>query len=336
LENNYRVGIIGAGAIVESSHIPVLKVLPGISIQWVYDRDTSRSQLVSKMFRIPVLENEEMEKAIEDIDICLLTIPYGARRKYIELCAAKGKALYVEKPFAITAGEHIDYCKLFQPYELAIGFQRRYYQTAGLLKNLVRSELFGRLQKIQFNQGYFALKGNKPFLSDAALAGGGVIIESAIHTLDQLLLITGATAVNVKDALSLQKNGIDYDSKFETVLSGKDIFIEVGAGISSMRNLSNGVHFFFEHASVMCSMSPDEKPGIFDKNGKRLSLDIGRIENGDNAGENARSIGAAFYFFWKDFLSAIGTKSPNMTSAVNSLLTTSWIEQVYTKINHRS
>ena len=334
MNKKYKVGIIGAGAIVESSHVPVLKILPDLVVEWVFDRDIKRSELVSAMFNVPVLDSGNIAAAIAGIDICLITIPYGARRQYIDYCVSEKKALYVEKPFAVSKKEHQDWCDLFAPGQLAIGFQRRYYRVTALLKKIVDEAPFGKLKAIRFNQGYFALKGSKEFLSNAALSGGGVIIESAIHTLDLLLLITGATSVEVQAVESLQKNGIDYDTVFHSVLSCKNNSVDVHIEVSALRNLDNGVHFIFEHASVSCGMSPDEKIKIFDVNGRPINLALGLTDIPGTRAEYARSISASFYHFWSDFLYAVDTKTPNNTSAVNSLLTTGWIEQVYTKINN--
>ncbi len=139
----YKVGIIGAGAIVELSHIPVLKNLEEIEIAWQYDKSVERSAVITKMFQVPALKEEELDSAIQQIDICLLTVPYGARKYFIEKCASKNKSLYVEKPFATKSDEHINYCSLFPAYKLAVGFQRRYYKIVYDLQKIIGSRIFG-------------------------------------------------------------------------------------------------------------------------------------------------------------------------------------------------
>ena len=84
--NNYKVGIIGAGAIVETAHLPVLKVLDKTEVVWVYDRNEDRSGLISRMFEVPVIKEEKLAASIAAIDICLLSIPYGARAAYFQIC----------------------------------------------------------------------------------------------------------------------------------------------------------------------------------------------------------------------------------------------------------
>jgi len=328
---NYKIGIIGAGAIVESSHIPVLKVLPGVTVEWVHDLNNSRTQLMEAMFGTRPLQGKPIDHALNEVDICLLTIPYGARREYIDLCATKGKSLYVEKPFAITAAEHNSICGMFPAHNLAVGFQRRYYHTVEQLKYLVNSKIFGALKGIDIVQGYFSLKGSKEFLTNAALAGGGVIIESAIHTLDQVLQITGANAVQVDELKTLQVKGIDYDSKFSTTLFVEDAAINVKAAISTLRNLDNGLTFHFENALVKAGTSPNSSIKVYDKMGRPVTFNIELAECPGPA--RANSVSEAFYQFWRDFIRSVHSKEANQTAALNSLLTSTWMEQLYAKIN---
>jgi hypothetical protein len=37
--------------------------------------------------------------------------------------------------------------------------------------------------------------------------------------------------------------------------------------------------------------------------------------------------------FWKDFIQGYHTQQPNITSGVSSILTTKWIEQIYSALN---
>jgi predicted dehydrogenase len=190
--------------------LPVLKNLEQVEIVWQYDKNEKRSALIEKMFDVKALDEADIQFAIRDIDICLLTIPYGVRKEFIEKCAALNKSMYVEKPFARTTAEHEYYCKLFSPYKLAVGFQRRFYKIVTFLQLAINGNFFGALKEIVFTEGYFNIKGGSKFLSDVNLSGGGVIIESAIHSLDQILLITSANNVEVTEVNSFHKDLLDY------------------------------------------------------------------------------------------------------------------------------
>src|SRR5689334_13587240 len=108
---DYRIGIIGAGSIVESNHLPAIAALSQAACAWIYDKSMSRSALVSRMYGVAALEEGAFDRAIGDVDICLLAVPYGTRKPYIDLCRRHGKAIVIEKPFAFSKEEHLATCE---------------------------------------------------------------------------------------------------------------------------------------------------------------------------------------------------------------------------------
>lgn len=312
---------------MENSHLPVLKSIPEVAVLWIYDKNPLRSSLLQEMYNVLRIGEEEIDAYMNQIDICLLAIPYGSRKKYIELAASKNVAIYVEKPFALTIQEHESYSRLFPPHKLAIGFQRRYYQIVKTLQSVIQSEVFGELQTIKFAQGYFSLKGGGGYLSDVALAGGGVIVESAIHSLDLLLLVTEAKSVRLRELKSVSKEGIDYDSIFESEIETPKGKADVYCEISTLRNLENGVEFYFKNASLKCQLSCNATLSLFGRESRGFSIH----EIGSN--KNMESVSQSFFTFWTEFMDALSTEKHNRSLGNSSLITTSWIEQIYRKIN---
>lgn len=324
---NISIGIIGCGKIVESNHIPALLNIPGVVIGWVFDKSKSRSSLISEMYGLIAISEQDLEPKISEVDICLLAVPYGVRSSYIRMCAEMNKAIYVEKPFAVTPGEHKEYCDLFPGHKLAVGFQRRYYKTVQDLKDIIQQGIFGKLHSIEFRQGYFQLKGGSGFISNAAMSGGGVIIESAIHTLDQILLFTEASQVDVLELKTISKNGIDYDTVFSGNISSASGEVKYNCHISSLRNLDNGVSLTFENAVVELMPSP---ASVLNVKGPAETFSL-EYKNDKN---KAESVNHSFVLFWMDFINAYKTGKPNQTSGVSSLLTSEWIGRIYSFINN--
>jgi len=321
-----KVGLIGGGKIVENSHLPVLKNIPEVCVSWVYDADEERSQLLSKMYLIkPVTE---WEKNLKEVDVCLITIPYGVRQNYLQAVAAFSKNAYVEKPFALTEIEHTNLANSFKPYGLAIGFQRRVYRIVNELKELITSEILGKLISIDFKQGYFTLKGGGSYLGNAALSGGGVIIESAIHSLDQILLITSATDVMVNTATYIVKKGVDYDSTVQSTLFTPSGNVEVTTQISTLQNLNNGLALRFTNGIVQCKLSPDAVIKVSSHNKNFSSFYLNNINELPDK-KIATTVNSSFYIFWQYFIDGIINKEQNITSASGSVITTRWIEKIY-------
>lgn len=310
---------------MENSHLPVLNRIDEVSVSWIYDRNVERSRLLSRMYRIPFILEASLEKRLGEIDVCLITIPYGARKRHIELCASYNIGIYVEKPFATSVNEHNYYCALFPSYKLAVGFQRRYYSSLAKLSTIISSQLFGKLNQIEFKQGNFSLKGGGGYLSNVDLAGGGVIIESAIHILDQLLIATNSSEVHVNTVKSILKEGIDYDSIFSSEFNTPLGNVVVNCEVSTLRNLENGIELIFDNARIKCQLSPITKFNVRSNYNSDLSFYLEQLEIPDTAD----SIISSFSVFWQKYLCALREKDGNLTQGKSSLLTTSWIEQIY-------
>ncbi len=322
----FKVGIIGAGKIVENSHLPVLKNMPGISVEWLYDHNTERCQLLSTMYSVPTIT--DWQTGMQNIDLCLITIPYGVRLPYLDVAASLQKFVYVEKPFALSVKEHMELTNKFLAYELAIGFQRRVYKIVYELRQLIKSNILGQLKSIDFVQGYFSLKGGGGYLGNAELSGGGIIVESAIHSLDQILLITDATDVVVESATCIQENGIDYESKIKSIITTPYGNITVTSFVSTLQNLGNTLTLRFQNGNVQCQLSADAVINIIAANDETARFDCVALDN-QNGEKFASEIIDSFYIFWEKFLYALNKKKDNITSANNSLLTTKWIERIY-------
>ena len=97
-----RIGVIGAGTIVENIHLPVLANLPGVSVAWVADRSEDRAERLARAFAI----DARPLSRTDDADILLVAIPMLGRDQWFEHAHRHGMALFVEKPFAVSLAQH--------------------------------------------------------------------------------------------------------------------------------------------------------------------------------------------------------------------------------------
>jgi hypothetical protein len=331
---DFRIGIFGAGSIVEGNHLPAIVSLQQAKVAWIYDKNASRCTLVSKMYGVPALAEASIEQGLEKVDICLLATPYGTRRPYIDLCRQHGKAIVIEKPFAFSKKEHLASCAGFSEWGIAVNFQRRFYRSVAILTKIIRSGLLGTLRSVSFLQGNFTLKGGSGYLSSATLAGGGVIAESSSHILDIILLITGAKNIQLLDLRSLYKDGLDYDTVFDSLITTSDGEVPVHCEITTLRNLSNGLYLDFENGLLSCDLSPDGKLFLRNRKDHKIEFSLCGESLYEGMEREATRINEAFLIFWQQFIQGMQTQQSNFTSACSSLLTSSWLEEIYKKINH--
>lgn len=324
-----RIGIVGAGKIVEDAHLPVLLTLPNVSIAWITDQRAERRDLLSEMYRIPAVPPEIALRQIQDIDVCLLAIPFGVRREYMDRCIQCGTSIYVEKPFARSEADHIMQMNQLPHYKLAVGFQRREYHAAQTLRAIINNGMLGDLRSIQLTEANFTLScgGAQSFRTSASQSGGGITIESSIHSLDLIQFLTSATDVQTDHVRSIVRNGIDYQMQCDsrlTMSGGREI--PVSAFISRLKSLPDVFQFHFEDTVVELPTKP-QFPLLLKSN----KSDAGwyAMVPDEFAPVAAHNINTAFVLFWERFLAGLKTAVPNLTSAYTSVLTSRWVEQIY-------
>ena len=323
-----RIGIIGAGQIVEDCHLPVLANIGAVTVSWVTDSRVDRSRLLSRMYRVPYITTDEVVERIRDVDICLLAIPVGARKEHIEMCAEAGVALYAEKPFARSQAEHASYAALFPVHRLAAGFQRRFYRSVGTLRRIIEDKVFGELVRIEHSFGQYSLRsgGSERFIARPELAGGGVLIEAGIHGLDQILFATRADSVKVEQTEALLFDRLDYDVVVDSVIVRGQQEVPVRGEFSRLRNLRQTSVYYFETATVFLGVNPGDPLKV---RTPALSQTTGyEITSVDGAACLATTVNQAMYCFWLEFLRSIEGGRPNATSASSSYLTTVWLEGI--------
>ncbi|MEQ1828774.1 MAG: Gfo/Idh/MocA family oxidoreductase [Pirellula sp.] len=321
----HRVGIIGAGAIATSCHLPVLMSLPNVRVEWITDVDASRSQAGSESFGIKRVDEKNLEDASQ-VDVVLLALPYGARKTYYPFCTSRGSAAYVEKPFARTLAEHHDICSWFPVHRLACGLQRRASGAASLLKQVISERLFGEVRRIKFSMGGYGTRGGG-YSSNLSLAGGGVLFDHAIHGLDLALYCVAATSVEVQNVTMILDDGFDIHTAAQIrVITSEHSDIEFELKATCLEYADNRVHVEFEHAKLELDPYGSSELAVNSRNGKsHLQL------RQDSSRASARTANQIFSNFWQNFLRSIETEVANFTSAQMSVVTTSCIDQLYSR-----
>jgi predicted dehydrogenase len=327
-----KIGIIGAGSIVENSHIPVLKSIAKVQITWISDINELVLRKVAAVNKIRYIKPDLIHSGIKEVDIVLLAIPIGVRDKYINIIADEGKAIYIEKPFARNQLEHEKICSMFPFHKIACGFQRRTYVNISLIRNIIQSKIFGDLLQVNLVECSYNLKsgGSNSFFSNSELSGGGILIESAIHSLDQLVYSIEPNEIIVHKSDGILANGQEYHlSSFADMITDYGN-VRINLAISRLYNQPSGITFEFEHATLHMINKPSSNIYLVDKNSRNKTAI--KIDYSQPFNICVDTSDKAFFVFWKLFFDAYLTKTINLTSAVTSALTTIWVEKIYRDI----
>ena len=313
-----RIGIIGAGNIVEMAHLPQLNSRIDTQIVWIVDRDFTRAQRLAKSYGAQALQVPDFAT----IDLALLAVPLGARSPFIEAAAAAKVAIYCEKPAARDQTEHQQLTARFAPHACAIGLQRRFYPQVALLRQANERSWFGQLQSVKLLACNFNLKsgGATHFAQDVAQAGGGITLESAIHLVDIVLWSCFVQSIHVLKRAAFAQGLLDFEMRFSADMQSTKSarLVPFTAEISSLRNdPNNGVELHFERAVLRWNCDA-ASPVV-------LVSDTGNVV----LGSQLSSITASFAECWSAVFEALRTQVPNASSACHSEATSALMGQLY-------
>ena len=106
-ENKRKIGICGAGGIIDGAHLPAYKKA-GLEVVAIFDTDNAKAQDVAKRHGIPTVYKTLAELLSDaNVEIVDIAVPAAAQPEIFAQVAAAKKHILAQKPFATTvaAGE---------------------------------------------------------------------------------------------------------------------------------------------------------------------------------------------------------------------------------------
>ncbi len=239
-----RIGIIGAGRIVDRVHLPLLSAMPGVSVAGLFDQDQAQSLLLAKKFPEihPCLSLDEL--LARQLDAVLVACPNYLHAKLSIAALNAGVHVLCEKPMATTLAEALDMVEAARrnQRELMIAYANRFRPEIILLQELVQQGKLGEIQTIRcawLRQN--GVPGTNTWFTRRALSGGGALIDLGSHLISiALSFCPGARLVSARCSLGylrehqaraswyLAKNqtGAHDFCDVETDVSGSAIFAD--------------------------------------------------------------------------------------------------------------
>lgn len=187
-----KVAIIGLGTI-SKIHKAAIDEIDCCELVAVCDINPSTKEA---FVGVPFYEDiDEMFKS-EKIDCVHICLPHFLHVDAIIKCAKAGVNVFTEKPLGINYEQTTKLFSLEQECGVKIGvcFQNRYNTTSVMMKDIMNSNEYG---KFLGSKGIVTWKRTmdyynaSPWRMKELEAGGGVMINQSIHTLDLLYHIGG-------------------------------------------------------------------------------------------------------------------------------------------------
>lgn len=317
-----RLGIVGAGGVVAGFHLPVLAALDGVSLDWIFDVDEARARELQRRFGLRAVPTR-LEDA-SDVDVVLVATPVGARVEIVDLVAKRRWHAFCEKPFASTLEEHE---RMLAAIEGAgrlagVGLVRRFYTSTKMARDLVASKILGRVEAVLAGEGVRARKFGRGewFQSDPRASGGGVFAETGTHLVDQVLTVTGAQRIELRQCRQERIGGLEMETRLVGALTLPSGEVPLTMGVSRLNDLYNGIVVRCENGEIRLALAPEAGVDLVDRIGRTIGTLPGAAKPG---------IFGAIRAEWLDFFERC--RGPSATMPDTGLATTRFIAQAYAR-----
>jgi len=216
-----------------------------------------------------MIENE----ILDCVHICL---PHDLHYPVTKVCVKKGINVFQEKPLALNTEEGMALLALEEEHRntrICVCLQNRFNESFEKLHEIVKSEKYGNVIGVKGLVTWYRPKDYykvKPWRGKMSSAGGGVMINQSIHTLDLMQLLggeIGAIRGNIDNLL-------DYDVEVEDMATANIEFTSGAKGlyfatIGNAANSSVELQVIFDKAKFTIKDSILTK---VNENGKKVDI----------------------------------------------------------------
>ncbi|MEW9053906.1 MAG: Gfo/Idh/MocA family oxidoreductase [Neobacillus sp.] len=263
-----KVAVIGLGTI-SHIHIPAIKANPNSELVAVCDIDEALSNSVPGT---NFYSNFEIMLEKEDLDCVHICLPHYLHYPVTKACVEKGVHVFLEKPLGLNTEEALALVKLEEAYrniKIGVCLQNRNNESFEKLQEMIKAEEFGPIKGVKGLVAWFRSKEyyeSKPWRGKWKYAGGGVMINQALHTLDLMHLVGG----EIEAIRGSVDQLLDYN-------------IEVEDTASALIQFKNGAKGLFFATNANADNSSVELEVLFEK--ERLIIKDSILIRVNEAGE---------------------------------------------------
>ena len=246
-----RIGLIGCGAIAQVAHLPAVLSSPQVELAAISDLDASRLQYLRRRYRLGPIAFRDYRDVVGRVDAVILALPNHLHAPVGVELLSRGIHVLCEKPLALTRQECEQLCQAARSTAsvLAVGFVARFFPSTELTKQLLESRFLGELQSFDYE---FGSPGGWSPLSGYNLArstcGGGVLVVSGSHVLDQMIYLFGD--VDVTSHADDSRGGIEANCRtcFSATVDARPLRGRVV--LSKTHQLPNRLRIVGEHGTL--------------------------------------------------------------------------------------
>lgn len=280
-----KTAVIGLGDI-SPIHILAIQANPMVELCAVCDIDEALKDSVPGAEFYKYYQEMIETEAIDCVHLCL---PHHLHYPVAKYCMEQGVHVFLEKPLGLNTEEGLALVKLEEKHKnvrLCVCLQNRFNESFEKLQKLLDSGIYGKVLGVKGivtwsrPPSYYEVK---PWRGKMDQAGGGVMINQALHTLDLMQLI-GGKMVSIKGEVSRL---LDYEIDVEDTAIA-NITFDSGARGLFFATIANADNDSVELQVLL------EKGKLTIKDSILFSVD--EAGNKERLAEDAKLPGSKFYY----------------------------------------
>ena len=228
-----NLGILGAGNFASTTIMPILKELKkDCQVLGVASSTGLSAQSLATNFKIKnKYTTEEEILNSPEIDAVLILTPHFNHAELVIKALSKGKAIYVEKPLALTSDSLVEIEEAIYNADnpkLFIGFNRRFSEATQFIKQKL---IQNPANSISFRFSVPPL--DKDHWTNIKEIGGGRVVGEAIHAIDLACYLFDSLPQSISSSAPIDKENNEVNEN--------QVFINV--------NFANGSHASIQYFS---------------------------------------------------------------------------------------
>lgn len=228
-----NLGILGAGNFASTTIMPILKELKkDCQVLGIASSTGLSAQSLAANFKIKnKYTTEEEILNSPEIDAVLILTPHFNHAELVIKALSKGKAIYVEKPLALTTDSLVEIEEAIYNADnpkLFIGFNRRFSEATQFIKQKL---IQNPANSISFRFSVPRL--DKDHWTNIKEIGGGRVVGEAIHAIDLACYLFDSLPQSISSSAPINKENNEVNEN--------QVFINV--------NFANGSHASIQYFS---------------------------------------------------------------------------------------
>jgi predicted dehydrogenase len=184
-----RIGVVGAGAIAQTAHLPVLSKMRGVELIALCDNDRPKARALADRFGVPDTYTD-IEDLLEAgrLEAVVIATPNHLHEPHVLSAIAAGMDVLCERPMAMTArgAERILNAAARSGRKVLVANNHRFRSDVQALSGFLRGNELGKLTGIRAG-AYHHRRADQGWRQRRAESGGGAFFDYGLPLLDLAL-----------------------------------------------------------------------------------------------------------------------------------------------------